>query len=351
MSMVLKSNIILFLSQGARIRASGNVSDYDAKRLHLIYADSGRNITIAGYGVIDGNAPAFFTELEPNAIRLSPLIELRNIQHLMVGGITIESAPGWTLRPKNCEYVEISKIMILNDRKYVNTDGIDPDSSSHVRITDCFISAGDDAVVIKSSDYGGPPGDVVNVTVANCTLISSASALKIGTETFGNFKNIHFSDVNICNSRTGIAIMAKDGGKVEKVTFERISMHTEPKWGVGVEWPILIDVERRYSHSEISLVRDVVLENIIVNTKGRVYITGMTNKYSMKTVSLRNVLITYNGVEDRSEATMLSGTDEINQDLAQVDYGTMDTALLVADASVVDLDVIIDWSAVYEQVN
>eukprot|EP01134_Creolimax_fragrantissima_P001667 CFRG1667T1 len=339
----LKSHVTLYLMKGARIVASGNIEDYDPRRLNLLYANNARNITLTGYGIIDGSAESFFTDLKPNKFRLSPLLEIRNVIMLTITGITIEAAPGWTIRPKNCDMVTIAQIMILNDRKYVNTDGIDPDSSTNVDIYDCFVSGGDDAIVLKSSNYGEKPSAIRNVSVRNSTLISSASALKIGTESFSDFENISFSDIKICESRTGIAIIGKDGGNIKNVSFKRISMHTAPKWGKGVEWPVLIDVERRHSHSKASFITDIILQDVLINTKGRLFITGMQDDDTMNSIRLINVIVILNGIEELVNVTMVRGSDEVSS-AKVIDYASIDSVIVMADARNVDLDVIIDWS-------
>ena len=40
----------------------------------------------------------------------------------------------------------------------VNTDGIDPDSSRNVIISDSYIEAGDDCIVLKTTNRGGKVG-------------------------------------------------------------------------------------------------------------------------------------------------------------------------------------------------
>lgn len=74
---------------------------------------------------------------------------------------------------------------------------------------------------------------------------------QIGTESFADFRNITFSDCIIRDSRTGVALLAKDGGTIEGVLVRNVTMSTKPKWGAGVEWPVVIDIEQRTPRSKV----------------------------------------------------------------------------------------------------
>ncbi len=50
--------------------------------------------------------------------------------------------------------VKIRGISIINHMNGPNTDGIDPDSSRNVHISDCYIAAGDDCIVLKTTGRG-----------------------------------------------------------------------------------------------------------------------------------------------------------------------------------------------------
>jgi len=74
-------------------------------------------------------------------------VELRNI--------TIINSPFWTVHPVYCENVIIDGITIINPSNVSNTDGIDPDSSINVMITNNYVSVGDDNIAVKSG-LGNP---------------------------------------------------------------------------------------------------------------------------------------------------------------------------------------------------
>ena len=132
--------------------------------------------------------------------------------------------------------------------------------------------------------------------MTNCVLLSAASALKLGTESWGDFRHCVFSNCVIRQARTGIALLAKDGGTMEDVRFQNITMETQPKWGKGVEWPIEFDIERRTEKSRLSHIRDVSLSDISMVTKGRVLIEGMPASL-IDTLTMRNVIMRITGYE------------------------------------------------------
>ncbi|MFQ9702025.1 MAG: glycosyl hydrolase family 28 protein [Enterocloster clostridioformis] len=63
----------------------------------------------------------------------------------------MRNAPFWTLHPAGCDDVLISGLRILNDLNVANSDGIDPDHSTNVRIIGCHVTCADDCICLKSS--------------------------------------------------------------------------------------------------------------------------------------------------------------------------------------------------------
>ena len=78
-----------------------------------------------------------------------------------------------------------------------NNDGIDIDCCHRVRIANCDISSGDDAIVLKST-AARPCRDVA---VTNCVLTTACNCFKLGTESTGGFKDITIANCVVTSPR------------------------------------------------------------------------------------------------------------------------------------------------------
>ena len=138
--------------------------------------------------------------------------------------VTFRDSALWTLRVAGCRRVRVQGIKILNNTRGANNDGIDPDSCQDVVISDCFIATGDDAIVIKTTKpITEKYGPCENILIRGCVLASHDSALKIGTETHGDIRNIIMSDCVVQDCSRGIGIWVRDGAVIENVQVHHIS--------------------------------------------------------------------------------------------------------------------------------
>ncbi len=240
----LKSNVIFRLSPGATLWGSRNMEDY--AQPHLIYARGAENIAIDGGGAIDGNGDAFWNaDFRPKRRRPSPEIELVECKDVRIENIRIRNTPGWGIHPLLCDRVVIRGISMITDYRGPNTDGIDPDSTRNLFISDTYIETGDDAIVLKTTGrLGQPAPPTENVTVTNSVLMSDDAALKLGTESYGDFRHIRVSNCVIRKSAEGVAIYGKDGGTFEDVNFSGLSIETS-SIDKRRTYPIYIDLDRR----------------------------------------------------------------------------------------------------------
>jgi len=126
----------------------------------------------------------------------------------------------WVQHYLGCKGVNIDGIRVHSLVNH-NNDGIDIDSCDRVRISNCDIISGDDAIVLKSTT----PLACRNVAVTNCLLSSRTNAFKLGTESVGGFADITFSNSVIHDTRgSGIALEEVDGGACERIGISNITM-------------------------------------------------------------------------------------------------------------------------------
>jgi polygalacturonase len=254
-----------------------------------------------------------------------------------IENITVRNAPAWTIHPKNCDDVRIRGISLLNNLRAINSDGIGIDSSRNVIVSDCHIEAGDDCIVLKTTRRGdGPVQPVENVVVTNCVLVSAATALKLGTESHADFRHVLFSNCVIRNSRTGLGLLAKDGGTMEDIRFSNIVMTTAPKWGQGLEWPIVVDVEKRTNESRLSRMRDVVFSDLMIYSKGRIMATGVPESV-LENVSFHHVTLRVTGYETIKAAKKMRGGSKTVADNTP-DYAPTPAAIIFAHIKGLNLD-------------
>ncbi|HWY71159.1 MAG TPA: glycoside hydrolase family 28 protein [Terriglobales bacterium] len=243
----LRSNMELELLPGAYLLGSTNFDDYPTIQgrwegldrtifASLLTGQDLENVTISGRGTIDGQGQGWWkAHRETQALRRklglegrepenppgSPLqwprprlINLYRCKNVHISGIAILNSPSWQVHPVLCEDICIDGVTIWAPGDSPNTDGIDPDSCRLVRISNCYISTGDDCVVIKSG-YKYQPGvkqiPSEDITVTNCVFGTGHAGVAIGSETSGGVRNVTVSNC-VCNgTRRGLYIKSARG--------------------------------------------------------------------------------------------------------------------------------------------
>lgn len=232
-SLILKSCVSLWLDNGATLVMSLDDADFlpvakldydpkannDTADFHhaLLTGEDLENVTIFGEGSIDGNRPK----------RGGPKpIAFKRCNHLSVRGITLRSAPNYNISLLGCSFVHIDSVSIHNGF----ADGIDPDCSRYVRISNCFIESHDDAICLKASGALGERGASEHVAIDNCILRTASIHIKCGTESCGDFRNIAVSNcvfeggMGMSHGNPGIAFYTVDEGALQGVSVSNIIM-------------------------------------------------------------------------------------------------------------------------------
>ncbi len=227
-TLFLKSHVTLRLENGAVLLGSRNLDDYPVRvpklrsytdnytERSLLYGENLESAVIEGHGLIDGRGAAF-----KGSYKVRPyLIRLVSCRNVSVKNITLKDSPMWVQHYLACEDVLIDGITV-NSRCNANNDGLDVDGCERVRIANCSIRSGDDAIVLKST-LDRP---CKNVVITNCTLSSDCNAFKLGTESNGGFENIALSNCTLYDTRlAGIALELVDGGVLDGVSIANVTM-------------------------------------------------------------------------------------------------------------------------------
>ena len=230
-TLFLRDNVTLHLETGAIIVGSANLHDYpmplvpftdavgDIRGRALLVAETASHIALTGGGVIDGNGGAFPIG-HPDHNQRPFLCRLAYCKNIRISGVTLRGAAAWTCHLLGCEDALIEDIHI-DSRINENNDGIDVDSCRRVTIRNCFIASDDDAICLKAT----LPEPCEDVQVSGCTLITECSALKLGTESYGDIRRVTIADCRIPFAGTGaIKLLTSDGGIFEDIEIRDIEI-------------------------------------------------------------------------------------------------------------------------------
>ena len=306
-TLVVKNGVTLRLAAGCTLSGSEDLNDYPPRVQEfrsytdnytdksLIYAEKAERIAVTGRGVIDGHGDVF-----KGPYKVRPYI-IRFIQckGVTVEDVTIKNSPMWVQHYLACDDVRISGVTVRS-RVNSNNDGINIDCSQNVRISDCDIWSGDDAIVLKST----ADRPCRNVVVSNCVLSSICNGLKMGTESNGGFENIAISNCAVYDTKlAGLAIEIVDGGTMDRVVVSNITMS-----GVGA--PIFVRLGNRarpykegMDKPQVGALRNVTISNIEATACGPTgcAISGLPEK-RIENLTLSNIRLSFAGGGTKDEA-------------------------------------------------
>lgn len=351
----LESNITLDIESGAVLKFSTIFEDYlpfvkvrwEGVFMNslspLIYADKAENITIKGRGVIDGQGHTWWKEsrrlideirkdgktsatnklqqmwLDANkGIKVSPyyestlerkffrppFIQFHESKNILIEGITIINSPFWTINPIGCDDLLIHGVTINNpssNPKGHNTDGINPESCRNVRISDCFLSVGDDCITIKSGrdedgrNYGRP---CENITITNCIMLAGHGGVVIGSEMSGGVKKVTISNCVFNGTDAGIRLKSSRGrgGIVEEIRVDNIVMNNIQRNAFIFDLFYDKDSKEEPVSERTPVFRNIHISNVTGSDVKKIgYITGI-NEMPISEISFSNInMVAENG--------------------------------------------------------
>ncbi len=290
----IRDNVTLYLSNGCTICGSTKLSDYDEKNKHLLYAKDASNIVITGNGSINGNGPFFWDngrlqkwlKGEEDLQRTSDMIRFDNCTNILIEDVGVNYGAFWNLGFEHCSRITIHGISMINgvyEEDGPNTDGINLWDCQKVQVSDCDIITGDDCVVVL--------GDSHEVTITNCRLQSSETALMIS-----GAHNLAISNITIHDSGCGIGFRIWNGISVDGVVIDNIVMDVTDRFKGGgtaiYMWSFPLYVETEIPNDTPlpapGTVNNVTISNVIASANGLVCINGARNGF-IKGLSLNNI--------------------------------------------------------------
>ena len=311
----MKSGVELHIERDAVLLGSTNPADFPQVESDLwlpqysprynsasfIYGDHCEDIAITGRGKIDCQGQAFvepfdwYAELQKNlkkpgdkttntleadhlgylwnynrhtdAVPPPRVVFFIGCKNVLVEDVTMQNQPaGWGYWITDCENVHFHRAQIIADVDFPNNDGIHINCCRNVTISDCNVTCGDDAVVVRA--YSLPMGRDIpceKVTVTNCNFTTHASGVRVGWIGDGTIRNCTFSNLNITESNMGINVQLPGGGEVrktdegtEKAHFENLSFSNITMDKVYFQ-PIRIFVD---NCNNMDVIRNLYFDNI-----------------------------------------------------------------------------------------
>jgi len=329
-SIHIKSNISLYLDQGATIVAAPveNISEYDKpeNRISNMYEDFGHrhwnnsliwgenlhDISILGTGMIWGKGLVRSNKGE-NDVRPNKSISLYLCRNVIIRDVTMLHAGWFAILATGVDNLTIDNLKIDTNR-----DGMDIDCCRNVHISNCSVnSPKDDGICLKSSYGLGFARATENVTITNCQVSgydegsfldgtfkktgkNPTGRIKFGTESNGGFKNITISNCVFDYCR-GLALEAVDGAMLEDVTITNITMRNI------VNTPIFLCIGSRMRGPEgtpLGKLRRVIISNVVaynVDSLSSVIISGIAGN-EIEDVKLKDIKIYYKGGGTKEQA-------------------------------------------------
>ena len=323
----LKSNVSLYLDQGAMLIATGeeNNGEYDAEEpsanttyqdyghshFHnsFIWGDSLHDISILGPGIIWGKG--LLKDWKKGSKLANKAIALYKCRNVLIRDVSILHG-GWF----GILATGTDNLTIDNVKEDTNRDGMDIDCCKNVRVSNCYVNSPyDDGICLKSTYALGYNRNTENVTITNCqvsgydegTLLDGTyqrtensqyhlhptGRIKLGTESNGGFKNIAISNCVFDYCR-GLALETVDGAQLEDVAITNITMRDV------VNDPIFLRLGARMrapAGTPVGELRRVMISNVMVYNADPNYsctLTGLPG-HDLDDIELNNVRIYYKG--------------------------------------------------------
>jgi polygalacturonase len=229
----LKDGVTLRLEKGAVLLGRTDAADYrnldpftdgsgNPMGYALIVAVDAAHVGIEGSGTVDGQGPGLKARQKPYTMRPF-LVRWVRCTDVTVRDVHLTNPGAWTLNFAQSKGAVVEGVTIrARGTGLANNDGINIDSSEDVRVRNCDVISGDDALVIKSTSADKPSR---NIVASGCKLSTRTNAIKLGTESIGGFEKISISNCQITDTQmAGIAMYAVDGGELQDVQVSDVTM-------------------------------------------------------------------------------------------------------------------------------
>ncbi|PKA51522.1 putative polygalacturonase [Apostasia shenzhenica] len=262
-------------------------------------------VITGGNGTIDGQGSIWWDLFKNNTLNYTRphLVELMYSIGVVISNLTFTNSPFWAIHPVYCSQVLIQNVTILAPLDSPNTDGIDPDSSTNVCIKDCYISTGDDLIVIKSGwdEYGisfaRPSSNISIKGILGQTKFGAGIA--IGSEMSGGVSEVHAEGIHIFNSLYGIRIKTSPGrgGYVRNIYISNVIM-TDVKYAIRITGQFGEHPDDNYDPNALPYINRITFKDIYGEHIGFAGLLEGIKGDNFSDICLSGVLLNATGSED-----------------------------------------------------
>jgi polygalacturonase len=321
-SIHLKSNISLYLEQGATIVASDDPAAYDVaeQTVNTTYQDYGHShfhnsliwgedihdVSILGPGTIWGKG--LLRDYKKDSQLGNKSLVLYKCRNVIIKDVTFTHAGWFAILATG-----VDNLTIDNLKMDTNRDGMDIDCCRNVHVSNCSVNSPyDDGICLKSTYALGFARATENVTITNCIVSGydegsflagtytttdkneyRTGRIKFGTESNGGFINVAISNC-VFDHCQGLALETEDGALLQDVTISNITMRNI------VSAPIFMRLGARMrgpQSTPVGELRRVSVSNVRVYDSDPRYgciISGIPG-HDLQDIDLNNIRIYYNG--------------------------------------------------------
>ncbi|WP_232766806.1 glycosyl hydrolase family 28 protein [Geminisphaera colitermitum] len=154
--------------------------------------------------------------------------------NLTIDGIILRDSPLWSTNIRNgCRHVTINNLKIIGQWRY-NADGINICSSSHIRVSRCFIRSFDDGIIARGTHMLGENTPLHDMRVTDCVIWCDwGRALEVWTgHKSASISRVVYENIQIIRT-THIALglqvwWGSPDTTVSNIRFEDISIEAHP---------------------------------------------------------------------------------------------------------------------------
>lgn len=334
-----KSNVNLFLADGAELVFSDDPNDY-LPAVHttwegmecfnyspLIYAYQCDFIAITGKGMLRAemetwkswfsrppahmnslkrlytlaseNSPVEDRQMVNDSSHLRPqFIQFNRCNHVLLENVHIQNSPFWVIHPYLSRNIVIRGVHVQAHGH--NNDGVDPDMCQNMLIEHCVFDQGDDAIAVKAGrnqDAWRLHTPTQYLVIRNCKVLNGHQLLAIGSELSGGVEKVYMDSCQVVegaklNHLVFIKTNERRGGFVRDIYVDNIRSGKIDKGILGIETDVLYqwrDLVPTYER-RLTDIENIYLDNVHASDVHFIAHISGQKEQPVHDITLRNVV-------------------------------------------------------------